>query len=470
HSFFHRNPAMIKPYLSAFLLSVALSLSASGQTLSEVKTGASADLEAAMTELADLRASIREEKIPLARERRELEAQVRSLRAEAEAARSRVDNADVRLDQLRAQISGREEELRYVANLLDEYLRGMQARVHVSEVALYEERIRGILDSAETRGNEATAVVSLAAALDLGSERLRTISGGSIFEGQAVLPNGRFETGTFVLAGPLAYFANDSASGLVLRGESLRPAVETIANQDIAAAVASLKAGGRANFPVDSTLGNARAIEQTRTGLIGHIKKGGIWIIPILGFAFVSLVIAAFKALELYSIRMPQDASVHKLLDLLGQGKNEEAKQLAAQLPGPGGKMLQLGVRHANDSVALVEEICIEKVIETQPKTQRLLAFIATTAAVSPLLGLLGTVTGMITTFELITIFGTGDARNLSSGISEALVTTEFGLIVAIPALIFHAVLSRKANSLLATMEKHAITFTNGLKITREQA
>jgi biopolymer transport protein ExbB len=97
-----------------------------------------------------------------------------------------------------------------------------------------------------------------------------------------------------------------------------------------------------------------------------------------------------------------------------------------------------------------------------------LLAFIGTTAAVSPLLGLLGTVTGMITTFELITIFGTGDARNLSSGISEALVTTEFGLIVAIPALILHAILSRKANSLLGTMEQQAIAFTNGLKIARE--
>ena len=69
---------------------------------------------------------------------------------------------------------------------------------------------------------------------------------------------------------------------------------------------------------------------------------------------------------------------------------------------------------------------------------------------------------GLINTFNLISVFGTGDPRMLSSGISEALITTMYGLIVAIPALLLHAVVSRKAKGLLASMEQAAVAFVNG--------
>ena len=77
------------------------------------------------------------------------------------------------------------------------------------------------------------------------------------------------------------------------------------------------------------------------------------------------------------------------------------------------------------------------------------------------MLGLLGTVTGIINTFKLITVFGTGDAKTLSAGISEALITTKFGLIVAIPSLFLHAFLSRKARRIIDGMEKPAVAFFN---------
>jgi biopolymer transport protein ExbB len=438
------------------------------QSLSEVKQSAQADLEEALRELATLRAAIREEKIPLSEERRNLESEVRTLRSEAEASRAIQDNADLRLDQLRSQISGREEEIQYATNLLDEYVRGLQARIHVSEVELYEPRLLAILDSAEDSADGSIPIAKLSTGIGLGLERAKEISGGSIFKGSAALPDGSFTEGTFLLAGPLAYFASEDQGGLVLRGESLRPAVEPVQDFDIGAAIASISSTGRGSIPIDGSMGNARAIEQTNETLIEHIQKGGVWIIPILGFALVSLIISAFKALQLYSIKMPGEESVLTLVNLIKAGKKGEAAEAAAKLPGPSGEMLRIGVRHSGESVALVEELCIEKVVETQPNVQRLLSFVATTAAVSPLLGLLGTVTGMINTFKLITIFGTGDARNLSSGISEALITTEFGLIVAIPALILHAILSRRANGILATMEKQAIAFVNGLKIARE--
>ena len=93
----------------------------------------------------------------------------------------------------------------------------------------------------------------------------------------------------------------------------------------------------------------------------------------------------------------------------------------------------------------------------------------AITAAAAPLLGLLGTVIGMIKTFQLITIFGTGDAKSLSSGISEALVTTALGLIVAIPTLILHGALSRMAKHKLGLLEQLSVAFVNGVTAIQTQ-
>ena len=121
------------------------------------------------------------------------------------------------------------------------------------------------------------------------------------------------------------------------------------------------------------------------------------------------------------------------------------------------------GVAHANERRGTLEEILYEKILAVRPRLERFLPFIALTAAAAPLLGLLGTVTGMIKTFNLITIFGTGDAKSLSSGISEALVTTELGLVVAIPALIIHGLLSRMSRQKLAEMEQTAVGFINGV-------
>ena len=88
------------------------------------------------------------------------------------------------------------------------------------------------------------------------------------------------------------------------------------------------------------------------------------------------------------------------------------------------------------------------------------LGAIAITAAVSPLLGLLGTVSGMIETFKLMTLFGAGDPAAVSGGISQALVTTELGLVVAIPALLLHALLSRRVKTYYGQLESCGVNLS----------
>jgi biopolymer transport protein ExbB len=129
--------------------------------------------------------------------------------------------------------------------------------------------------------------------------------------------------------------------------------------------------------------------------------------------------------------------------------------------------VLEAGIEHRDAPKEHVEEIMYERLLAQVPKLEQLLAPLAVCASAAPLLGLLGTVTGMIHTFRLITVFGTGDARMLSSGISEALITTEVGLIIAVPALLVHAFLSRRVRKTVADARQASIMFVNGLKLVQ---
>jgi biopolymer transport protein ExbB len=94
---------------------------------------------------------------------------------------------------------------------------------------------------------------------------------------------------------------------------------------------------------------------------------------------------------------------------------------------------------------------------------ERFLPTLNILGAISPLLGLLGTVTGMITMFRVITLFGTGDPRSMSGGISEAPVTTQLGLAVAIPILLVHHLLERRLETLLTDMDEKSVALTSML-------
>ncbi len=95
------------------------------------------------------------------------------------------------------------------------------------------------------------------------------------------------------------------------------------------------------------------------------------------------------------------------------------------------------------------------------PAIERFVSTLGMLAAIAPLLGLLGTVTGMINTFHVITYYGAGDPKMMSGGISEALVTTMLGLSVAIPIMLFHTLLSRRVETQISQMEEKAVAFVN---------
>lgn len=218
---------------------------------------------------------------------------------------------------------------------------------------------------------------------------------------------------------------------------------------------AELHSSGAGVVSFDPTLGKAFELIGQDDSLFGHIEKGGAWAIPIVIFGLLSLIISLLKTIEF--IRLPK--LDNELADLLANETNPqktfELKNKIANAGLPQQELLDIARRTSVSQQR--DDLMVAYLMGYRQKVERFMSVVSVSAAIAPLLGLLGTVSGMISTFKMMTIFGTGDASTVSGGISIALITTELGLIVAIPSLIASALLSRKIKTYLHELEQFAI-------------
>lgn len=470
----------MKPSLVALLALALVASSSTDLSAQEGQAGtsfveASADLERqlveSLAELGALRETIAAERIPLGRRLAELESELSRARLEYQQTTRLLDSRTLDLSNLRTELEARKNQAAYLSNLLGEYARNFESRLHIAELQRHRlmlDRVRlatedTTLSQAE---QQATQVQLLVAAL----ERLEDVLGGTRFQGTAVDASGRVQLGTYALVGPLAIFRSTDGARVGTAeqrlGGSLEPALVEFGRPEDATAGGEVVMVGAGSLPVDPTLGNAHKMQDTRESFLEHVQKGGPVMIPIFVLAAAALLVALYKWIALVVLPRPSRKRVRALLAAVDQQDEETVRARVRGLRGPIGRMLAVGVAHLREPRELIEESMYETVLTTRLKLQSFLPFIAICAAAAPLLGLLGTVTGIINTFKLITVFGSGDVKVLSGGISEALITTKFGLIVAIPALLMHAFLSRKARGYVGEMEAIAVSFVNHVSKT----
>ncbi len=422
-------------------------------------------LQESNEELKQFRQQMAQELVPLNQELNLLESQLIDVRNEYQQTTRQLDSSTLKLNNLRNEIKSRKEDATYISSLLGEYIRNFESHLHIAEIQRYKDALETARLAAENNNlTDAEVYQAQAELLSIALDRLHESLGGATFEGEAVDPDGTIKSGTFAMIGPAVLFLSEDGTSVGTVEQRLNSAEPTIfpfekdADTETAALLVQT---GKGKFPFDPTLGNAHKIEETQESIIQHIQKGGPVMIPIFALAGVALLVALYKWVALSLVRKPSQDKLGDLLDSVARNDKETAQQKARSLGGPIGEMLTVGAEHLKHPRDLIEEVMYEKVMSTRLKLQRYLPFIAICAASAPLLGLLGTVTGIINTFKLITVFGSGDVKMLSGGISEALITTKFGLIVAIPALLLHAFLSRKANGIINQMEKAAVSFIN---------
>ncbi|MFQ5535091.1 MAG: MotA/TolQ/ExbB proton channel family protein [Sphingomonadales bacterium] len=199
---------------------------------------------------------------------------------------------------------------------------------------------------------------------------------------------------------------------------------------------------GVVGFGIDPSRGSILSLLIEKPNLMERVQQGGLvgYVILLLGAVGVALVI--FLMFSLYS----------------------EGRKVTAQSRQPGspnennslGRVLAAYDQNRNVDVETLELKLDEAILRELPKLERGLSTVKVISVVAPLLGLLGTVTGMIATFQAITLFGTGDPKLMAGGISQALMTTVLGLVVAIPTVLLHSLVSGRSKKIVHILEEQS--------------
>jgi biopolymer transport protein ExbB len=264
------------------------------------------------------------------------------------------------------------------------------------------------------------------------------------FTTKVVIPGGNevskeiIRVGVFNLVADGKYLKYDTQTGMV--SELLRQPQDRYVNS---AEGMSTTANGLVNFGVDPTRGQLLSLlveepswverATTQGGTIGSI---------IIGLGAFAVFIAVLRLIQMTIITIKVSAQKRKL-ESPGKGN-------------PLGRVLMVYQTNKSIDVESLELKMGEAVMKELPGINRFNTLLKVIAVVAPLLGLLGTVTGMIITFQAITLFGTGDPKLMAGGISQALVTTMLGLIVAIPTVFMHALVSGRSKRLVEILEEQA--------------
>jgi biopolymer transport protein ExbB len=164
------------------------------------------------------------------------------------------------------------------------------------------------------------------------------------------------------------------------------------------------------------------------------------------GYAIIAVGIIAviFAFYKLYSLYM------------IGTAVRKQANQDAADSSNPLGRVLKVGKDNFEKDIDTLELKLAEAIMAERPAIEQGIGFIKIISVIAPLAGLLGTVTGMIVTFQMITLYGTGDPKLMAGGISQALVTTVLGLLVAIPTSLLHSFTKSSASGIVSILEEQS--------------
>lgn len=424
-----------------------------------------ADLKKAQESLTKQRSAQAEERRKLSSEITALQQDLLVKRRQADLSRRTVADQEVFLKNLK----NKEYASTAAAETIRESVRafGIQLSTRLMPGEPKDARFEPIF----TQGTDlATNLEERLAILELGVERLENALGSTTYPGEATTDDSRIINGTILSFGPSMWFQADDNSvagsfALSRNGQvgEVDPGEAEVAN--------ALFSGSEAVAPIDITGGKARALAEIKSSPLDLIKKGGAWVYPILALALIALVCAIIKFLELRRVRDPKDASLIEMAQQYLGGDQQGAENAISSLKHPVSQVLPYTIEVlGSGSFKLSEEVLYERLIPVREKLRSWLPFIAVTAAVAPLLGLLGTVSGLIKTFSVIAVEGTGEAQSISGGISEALITTLFGLSVAIPAFMAHALLSRRAKGIEQKSERLALVFLNEVRKHRQNS
>ncbi len=460
------------PFLRSFVCVLLVSLYCIPHSFAETATGVAAindalvqRIDEAQTRLTNSENKVAQQRQKLAAELGALEQEVIELRRQIAVSRRASDEKTLSLTQLESRLDTWQQQNQYQRNLLLRFLQQHPSSVEPSQTG----------SNQQSTSNHIQAVL-------LSSERLLQKLRPQWESRELILDSGEVVQTDSLSAGPVIWYLNQHTetaglasvdgthglrSDLEFTGSRLQ-SIKQLRESSIASATSGAVDHAVGNIVFDPTLSRATAKQQHTESVLEHVQKGGLWALPIILFAAFALSIACIKVLQLW--RLP--AVVHCTPSMLHSLINRRSSAHSQHVKGMQRQLLDIAMNSSNSNER--DDLLFMQLDKNRHTLERWIGAIAVTAAVSPLLGLLGTVSGMIETFKMMTLFGSGDPEVVSGGIAQALVTTELGLVVAIPALVLNALLSRRAKHYYAELESFAILISNqqepNLSLTPTQA
>ncbi len=201
--------------------------------------------------------------------------------------------------------------------------------------------------------------------------------------------------------------------------------------------------------------------ETLRVKILRFIRAGGPVMVPLGLLPIWALVIVLLKLTHFFGLRSSARKLFFRVVSLFERGEKNEAAALCDKSRGPAAAAAAACIAPSSRKGA--ETAAREVLSRESSRLGSHLNTLAVIAGIAPLLGLLGTVTGMIRLFDVITRFGTGDPKLLAEGISEALITTEVGLIIAVPVMLIHNYLRNRKNDIIAELHLGVMRIINRL-------
>jgi biopolymer transport protein ExbB len=429
-------------------------------------------LGTANAELTQTRVRIAGEKAPLLKTMRAAEDRI--ITAEQEI--TRLDTAQNESRDNRRRLSRDAETLRknesYVSTLAHDSLKAFSDGLAPGEGQRLSAQIQVLQQTFEDPSRSVDGKVAMDVA-DFLLQRMQQSLGGYAAAGSAMIgEDNQVIKGTFAFMGPETYFRADQGGvfGTVRAREGAPfPVTYGLSNWEPAAADSFFQ-GKPGTIMADASAGKALRLRETKGTIWQHIQKGGVVAYAILGVGLIATLMVLQKIRDLSKMAVDSPETVEGFLTTLAAGTRTEAHKAVGSLQATTRELFTIGLRHINQPKAILEEHLYAVVLRQRLHYERWLPLLAVIATAAPLMGLLGTVTGLVRTFALITVFGTGNAGKLASGISEVLVATELGLMVAIPTLVAHGFLSHRIQKNLSLLERYALEFVTAAQPDKNRA
>lgn len=455
--------------LGAAALLVVLAVPAFAQDVREAARKAEAERQAAAARAQQVAESILGDRTALTAKVDSLAAAERALEAEIARLEAAIVAEEKRVDGLETRWSDLEVNFREISGNVRVAARDMEPLLVQSPMTgLVPDRLaplQPLLTDGYFPGvDDITGMASLCL------DEMRRSGQVGFAPGSFVGRDGEERTGRILTLGRFtaAYRDGEEVGYLVYKPESQRfYALSALPTGAVGRSLKRYSTGRSETAPIDLSGGAALRQVTRNSSIVDDFQVGGPIMWPILLVGMAAFVLIAFKAIFLNRVQGNTGKYMPRVTGFAAEGNWADAEALVKRHKGEGSPVnhvLEAGLKARNEDRETLESILQEAILRELPRLERGLSLLAVLGAVAPLLGLLGTVTGMIDVFRVITLYGTGDPKLMSSGISEALITTEWGLVISIPVALAHTLLSRRADHIIGQMEEHAVSLTNTIQ------